>query len=63
MTGIVIGQEAVVPEFGLGRVISFDRGYVEVRPYMLEYPMKFDPINVKLVEIRYQGTRPKEDTY
>lgn len=51
----VIGQEAVVPKYGLGRVISFkdsiQEQYIEVRPYIMDCPMKFDPKNVKLVKI------------
>lgn len=51
----IIGQEAVVPNFGLGRVISFkDRmpeQYIEVKPYICKYGMKFDPKNVQLVKV------------
>lgn len=54
----IIGQEAVVPTYGLGRVISFvdnmpDRG-IEIRPYGAKYIMKFEPENVRLVKINYE---------
>jgi len=51
----IIGQEAIVPEYGLGRVVSFKdkmpEQYIRVRPYICGYPMNFDPKNVELVEI------------
>ena len=54
----VIGQEAVVPEYGLGRVISFrdkePARYIEVKPYICGYPMIFDPKNVKLIKIFFE---------
>ena len=54
----IIGQEAVVKGYGLGRVISykdsFPKQYIEVKPYACDYPMKFDHKNVKLVSIKYQ---------
>lgn len=57
---LIVGQEAVVPTYGLGRIVSFDlstTGYkfIEVRPYICNYEMKFDPANVKLVKIFYEG--------
>ncbi len=52
----IIGQEAIVHGYGLGRVISFKdkmpEHYIEVKPYVSNYSMKFDPKNVKLVEIK-----------
>ena len=53
----VIGQEAVVPRYGLGRVVGFvdrvpDRG-IEIRPYGTRYVMKFEPEDVRLVRINY----------
>lgn len=53
MSEIIIGQEAIVPEYGLGRVISFSRkeNYIEVRPYVCDYKMKFAPENVRLIKI------------
>jgi len=52
---IIIGQEAIVPKYGLGRVISFNskfpNWYIEVEPYVAKYAMKFDPKNVRLVKI------------
>lgn len=51
---LIIGQEAVVPEYGLGRVVSFNLecpNYIEVRPYICDYTMKFDSKNVQLVKI------------
>ena len=51
----IIGQEAVVPDFGVGRVISFKPSeYIEILSYVSGYPMKFDPKNVKLVKIIYE---------
>ena len=54
----VIGQEAVVPKYGLGRVISFRNKeparYIEVKPYICGYPMLFDPKNVKLTKIFFE---------
>jgi hypothetical protein len=51
----IIGQEAIVPEYGVGRVISFENKmpntFIEVRPYACDYPMKFDPKNVQLISI------------
>lgn len=54
----IIGQEAVVPVYGLGRVVDFvdnmpDR-WIEVRPYEGNYTMNFDPENVRLVKINYE---------
>jgi hypothetical protein len=52
----IIGQEAVVPEYGLGRVINFSFGkgkeFIEVKPYVAGYAMCFSPKNVKLVPIK-----------
>ena len=54
---ITIGQEAVVPGYGLGRVVSFrndiSKSFVEVKPYISEVPMKFDPKNVHLIKLTY----------
>lgn len=56
----IIGQEAVVPEYGLGRVVSFKDSipeqYIKVKPYIADYPMKFDPKNVQLVKINVDTT-------
>lgn len=60
---VVIGQEAVVPKYGLGRVVSFSdkfpNHYVEVEPYVAGYAMKFDPKNVRLVEIFFDTEKVK----
>ena len=58
----IIGQEAVVPEYGLGRVVSivhhigkYALAYdIEVKPYICDYSMVFDAGNVKLVKIHYE---------
>lgn len=54
----IIGQEAVVPKYGLGRVVSFHfdppNSHIEVRPYICGHSMNFDPSNVELVHINYQ---------
>ena len=56
----IIGQEAIVPKYGLGRVVSFKKNmleqYIEVRPYIIDYPMRFDPKNVTLVKINVDNT-------
>lgn len=57
----VIGQEAVVPEHGLGRITAIcpernldgNPKWIQVRPYVANYDMKFDPHNVRTVEIHY----------
>ena len=48
---LIIGQEAVVPGYGLGRIISFTPTYIEVTPYISSVPLKFDPCNVKIVPL------------
>ena len=50
----IIGQEAVVPGYGLGRVVSIHTYNIEVRPYICGYSMVFDADNVKLVKIHYE---------
>lgn len=51
----ILGQEAVVGRYGLGRVVSFMDNfpvqYIEVKPYVCDYAMKFAPDNVDLVPI------------
>ena len=48
----VLGQEAIVPGYGLGRITALhDFGDISVTPYVCGYPMKFDKDNVKLVKI------------
>ncbi|MCP3686206.1 MAG: hypothetical protein GY861_26465 [bacterium] len=55
MREIIIGQEAAVPEYGLGRVISYSgRMFIEVKPYVCGYVMKFDPKNVRLIKLDYE---------
>ena len=50
----IIGQEAVVPKYGLGRVVDIkSHNGIEVRPYICNYSMIFDAKNVKLVKINY----------
>lgn len=53
----IIGQEAVVPDHGLGRVESYKDNspelYIEVKPYILGYSLKFAPENVRLVKINF----------
>ena len=51
----IIGQEAVVPGYGLGRVVKIHKfDQIEVHPYVCDYPMVFDEKNVKLVKINYE---------
>lgn len=57
--GPILGQEAIVPKYGLGRVIAFDDQhepprYIEVAPYIREYSMRFAPENVTLIPIRIE---------
>lgn len=54
----IIGQEVVVPTYGLGRVVGFidktpERG-IRVRPHNADYTIKFEPEDVKLVKINYE---------
>lgn len=57
----VIGQEAVVPKYGLGRVTKFalskysGRKFIAVKPYVHNYPIEFDPDNVKLIKINFEN--------
>lgn len=55
----ILGQEAVVPTYGLGRITGLDYAVnnegVWIRPYVLEYPMKFDRESIKLVKIEYDN--------
>ena len=55
----VIGQEAVVPQYGLGRVVGFydkmPERFIIVEPYVGKNPMNFEPGNVKLVKIFYEN--------
>lgn len=54
----IIGQEVVVPIYGLCRVVNFidnipNKG-ITVRPYGAKFTIKFEPENVKLVKIDYE---------
>lgn len=51
MLKAIIGQEAVVPEYGLGRVTRLSNEGIGVTPYIAGYEMIFDPNNVELVPI------------
>ncbi len=56
-----IGQEAIVPQYGLGRVVSYIGNTITVRPYMSGHEMEFDSVNVKLVRIHIdEGNSVKE---
>lgn len=52
----IIGQEAVVPEYGLGRIsyISYKENKIGVIPHIAGYEMKFDIKNIKLVKIQME---------
>jgi len=54
ISDIIIGQEAVVPYYGLGRVLSVTKNGIEVKPYVCGYPMIFDPKNVRLVALNIE---------
>jgi len=47
---IIIGQEVVVPIYGVGKVVSVAKAgvFVKLKPYACNYTMMFDPINVSL---------------
>jgi hypothetical protein len=51
----ILGQEAIVPKYGLGRVTSLNftmpNIYVGVTPYVAGHELKFAPENVTLVPI------------
>lgn len=47
----ILGQEAIVPGYGLGRVTEITRDRFGVTPYVAGYQMLFDPKNVELVRI------------
>ena len=48
----VLGQEAVVPKHGLGRITCLPHdGGIEVTPYVCGYPITFDRKNVVLVKL------------
>ena len=54
---IIIGQEAVVPQYGLGRVVSFKNDasdkYIEIQVYIGGARIVFDPDNVRLIKLTY----------
>lgn len=58
----IIGQEAIVPKYGLGRVIGFrdefPHQHIEVKPYVCGYSMKFAPHNVELLAIQGRQVGP-----
>jgi hypothetical protein len=58
----IIGQEAVVPDYGLSRVVSVGHSFIEVKPYTIDYTMKFDPKNVKLVKINLEEDLEEDTT-
>lgn len=49
---LIIGQEVVVSNYCLGRVIAFTPTYIEVKPYMTENSIKADPCDIKVVELK-----------
>lgn len=57
----ILGQEVIVPEYGLGRVTAIcsendldgNPKWIQVKPYVAGYDMQFDPHNVQKLEIRY----------
>ena len=55
----ILGQEAVVPKYGVGRVVSFKKDsindYIEVKPYISGIPMKFASKNVQLIRIIFEA--------
>lgn len=60
--GPILGQEAIVPGGGLGRIVKLhDDGDISVLPYICDYPSKYDKNNVKLVEIKLQESTKKFD--
>jgi len=51
ITDIVIGQEAIVPKYGLGRILEVTKDMIAVKPYICDYPMAFDPNNVQVIKL------------
>lgn len=53
---VILGQEAVVPKYGIGRVVSFrddfPHEYIGVKTYADNIERHFDPRNVKLIAIK-----------
>jgi RNA polymerase-interacting CarD/CdnL/TRCF family regulator len=52
----IIGQEAVVPGYGLGRIMAIDNKGIRVKPYGCSCSIVFDKKDVKLVKIHYEET-------
>lgn len=54
----IIGQECVVPTYGLGRVTGFVDNmpdiWIGVRPYEANFICNFEPKNVRLVKINFE---------
>lgn len=49
----ILGQEAVVPCYGIGRITNIlANGDIEVTPYVCGYPMTFDKNNVMLIKLQ-----------
>lgn len=61
---IILGQEAIVPFYGLGRVTdykdAFPKSYIEVTPYVCGYAMQFAPENVTLISPSCIGRKTQE---
>lgn len=56
MSKAILGQEAIVGRYGLGRVTNLDDPqYIGVTPYVAGYQMKFAMGNVELIPIKRPG--------
>lgn len=51
ITDIVIGQEAIVPKYGLGRILEVTKDMIAVKPYTCDFPMTFDFDNVQVIKL------------
>lgn len=49
----ILGQDAVVPMFGLGRIINITDDYVSVKSYVTGQVCNFDLCNVRLIKLNY----------
>lgn len=62
MTEPILGQEAVVKPYGLGRISAFELdSWIEIYFYCEGTSLKFDPKDVRLVQIFYEDDEYYED--
>lgn len=51
----VIGQEAVVPTHGFGRITEVTMNYISVKTYIDGVKRRYVPDNVRLIKLNYVG--------